>query len=374
MIMILMATTALSVLLSILSIFITSLRTVVNWLFTKISILVPAMVALAVTYNFTRSLALSGIACIATGIIFTLLLRNQTLKTTADLCSGGFLTCVAFYALKEDAKYLYTTEFFTYILAFLVIWALLTTANIKSGESSGIYTSNPSAMLLTVIFVISTLYSYFIIGINGIYKLKIVENLDYNVKMYIGIGISCFTALLMTLLYRKLLTTSSDKISYDNAMSFADYQTKKIEMSNIKMSVDYCMARAEYLNEDDRKRVGSIQSIFYRYCSDFQKNQFISKECQENIDLIKEEIDRFIAKIDMAENAEYFNEEVKPQSSDIEKALAIFMFDSLDEVTEEALKKQRNKLIKVYHSDSGEENEKYAQKINSAYELIKTVI
>lgn len=59
---------------------------------------------------------------------------------------------------------------------------------------------------------------------------------------------------------------------------------------------------------------------------------------------------------------------------EIEKALALFMFDSLDEVTEENLKQQRNALIKAFHPDNNESNEAYSRKINAAYELLSGMI
>lgn len=56
---------------------------------------------------------------------------------------------------------------------------------------------------------------------------------------------------------------------------------------------------------------------------------------------------------------------------ELTKALATFMFSDISEVTMETLKHQRNKLIKAFHTDNGEENERYAQKINNAYNVIK---
>ena len=46
------------------------------------------------------------------------------------------------------------------------------------------------------------------------------------------------------------------------------------------------------------------------------------------------------------------------------------MFDSIDDITQDSLKKQRNALIKAFHPDNAEENEAYSQKINAAYELL----
>ena len=60
--------------------------------------------------------------------------------------------------------------------------------------------------------------------------------------------------------------------------------------------------------------------------------------------------------------------------SEIEKALALFMFDSMDEVNPKSLKQQRNALIKAFHPDNNESNETYSQKINAAYELLSNLI
>ena len=59
---------------------------------------------------------------------------------------------------------------------------------------------------------------------------------------------------------------------------------------------------------------------------------------------------------------------------EIREALAVFLFDDINEVTLDKLKSQRNKLIKSFHPDGTNEDEKYAQKINAAYELIRNAI
>ena len=59
---------------------------------------------------------------------------------------------------------------------------------------------------------------------------------------------------------------------------------------------------------------------------------------------------------------------------EVEKALALFMFDSMDEVSEDSLKKQRNALIKAFHPDNDEQNEAYSQKINAAYNLLSGMV
>ena len=59
---------------------------------------------------------------------------------------------------------------------------------------------------------------------------------------------------------------------------------------------------------------------------------------------------------------------------EVEKALALFMFDSMDDVSEESLKRQRNALIKAFHPDNNEQNEAYSQKINEAYDLLSSMV
>ena len=60
--------------------------------------------------------------------------------------------------------------------------------------------------------------------------------------------------------------------------------------------------------------------------------------------------------------------------NEIDRALALFMFDSMEEVTEETLKLQRNALIKAFHPDNNDNNDAYSQKINAAYELLSKMI
>ncbi len=59
------------------------------------------------------------------------------------------------------------------------------------------------------------------------------------------------------------------------------------------------------------------------------------------------------------------------EDAQLQKALAMFMFDSINDVTAEKLKTQRNRLIKSFHPDANsDEDTRYAQKINEAYELL----
>lgn len=60
-------------------------------------------------------------------------------------------------------------------------------------------------------------------------------------------------------------------------------------------------------------------------------------------------------------------------SLELQQAMSLFMIDELDKMTLSELKAQRNKLIKTFHPDKANEAEtKYAQKINAAYEILKS--
>ena len=58
--------------------------------------------------------------------------------------------------------------------------------------------------------------------------------------------------------------------------------------------------------------------------------------------------------------------------SELQQAMALFMIDSIENITPEELKSFRNRLIKTFHPDlAGSADTKFAQKINNAYEIIK---
>lgn len=78
----------------------------------------------------------------------------------------------------------------------------------------------------------------------------------------------------------------------------------------------------------------------------------------------------------------YYSEETAQQlyedtvsnvmTSELQQAMALFMFDDLKDVTIGKLRMQRNRLMQTFHPDHGDvEDTQYAQKINSAYEIIK---
>jgi len=57
---------------------------------------------------------------------------------------------------------------------------------------------------------------------------------------------------------------------------------------------------------------------------------------------------------------------------ELQNALTLFMFDSLDGVSLEDLKAQRNRLIKAFHTDNDQSaSSQFSAKINTAYDLLK---
>lgn len=59
---------------------------------------------------------------------------------------------------------------------------------------------------------------------------------------------------------------------------------------------------------------------------------------------------------------------LNPENVELFKAKTLFMVD--DEYTEEEIRSQRKRLMKVYHPDADENTSEYAKKINEAYRLL----
>lgn len=59
-------------------------------------------------------------------------------------------------------------------------------------------------------------------------------------------------------------------------------------------------------------------------------------------------------------------------TTELQQAMALFMLDSLENVTLADVRAHRNRMIKAFHPDKGSvEDTKYAQRINHAYEILK---
>ena len=109
------------------------------------------------------------------------------------------------------------------------------------------------------------------------------------------------------------------------------------------------------------------------YCNYYDRKKMEEQERQEREKEAREWRER---------NQQYFeyefygnnsnSQDQAPQQDDkLKGAMSLFMIDDDMEVTDSLLRSQRNKLMKVFHTDSGEADPVYAQKINEAYEILK---
>lgn len=78
------------------------------------------------------------------------------------------------------------------------------------------------------------------------------------------------------------------------------------------------------------------------------------------------------------ENESYYSYNEAPVSSnpsELQQAMVLFMIDNLDDITLSSLKLHRNRLMQTFHPDAGSsEDTKYAQKINTAYDVLKNAL
>ncbi len=90
-------------------------------------------------------------------------------------------------------------------------------------------------------------------------------------------------------------------------------------------------------------------------------------------DEIQAQMDAEAKKEEYKEEEHYEYKEDKKRNTypnTIQSAMALFMYDTLDGLKTSDIKSQRNKLLKAFHPDEGEADTGYAQKINTAYELL----
>ena len=70
----------------------------------------------------------------------------------------------------------------------------------------------------------------------------------------------------------------------------------------------------------------------------------------------------------------------KPYSSDAEEerrirdAMALFMIGSLEDISKDAIRRQRNLLMKTFHPDGSGLDDRYAEAINNSYEILQKYV
>lgn len=83
----------------------------------------------------------------------------------------------------------------------------------------------------------------------------------------------------------------------------------------------------------------------------------------------------FHAALASCQDENYYEDEptvgTSPCSDELHQAMTLFMIDDLNDITLSDLKEQRNRLMKTFHPDKASDDDtKYAQKINSAYDIL----
>lgn len=107
-----------------------------------------------------------------------------------------------------------------------------------------------------------------------------------------------------------------------------------------------------------------------------KKELFGTKVAYENPKGMDDFISAFLLVWELSREDDSDNETAQSsQPTELQQAMALFMLDSLSGVTLSDLKSHRNRLIKVFHPDKGDEADtRYAQKINNAYEVLKSYV
>ena len=71
-------------------------------------------------------------------------------------------------------------------------------------------------------------------------------------------------------------------------------------------------------------------------------------------------------------NGNTYQESGTNSASELQQAMSLFMIDDLNNVSLDEIKKQRNRLVSIYHPDKNANiDEKFMKKINNAFEILK---
>ncbi len=346
-----------------------SVRAVLKWIFTKISIIVPVFMIYSIVSTLTYSTLLGILAGVAAWLILKKLLMNPIVKSAFDICSAGFVVCTLFCVLGAGNADMSVSYVLFYYLIYVLSWAVLSTTNILSNKQQYASELQMSYYLFLVIFAISSIFAFLIIGTRGILNVRMLYYVAWPVRFITSITIAFLTSLGMTKYYISLLGCRMDKIvnsSFTKTTDNGDYQIIKQRLEALKKDVDGCFMNLGCFNSEAQSDIKDIQKTFYSLCSEFQKTKQWSDAQEEQVLQMQAKLNTYINEANCGYN--------EPESSDINKAMALFMIDDVKDVTEDMLKKQRNVLIKAYHPDSGMDSDVYAQKINDAYSILKSAI
>ena len=357
--MILLAIIVIIGLISALGLIFGSIRTVLKWLLTKISTLIPVLVVYSIVNNTVNSMLVGIVAALVAWLVLKKVLKHPTLKASFDICSSGLLVSTLFFVFGANATGQSTVYALLYYLLYVIAWAGLSTANIISSKNQYDSELQVSYYLRLAVFALSSLYAFLIIGVIGLLNIHSLHNIPWSVRFVASIGIAFISSFLMTKYFMSLL----------GCRKIADFDSSAPKSTN---TGDYIVIKQKLeaingFDNDIQSDIRDMQKSFYGLCSEFQKSQVWNDTHEAQLEQIQAKSDEYIGYM----NNSYAEDE---SASDLDKAMALFMIDDIKDITEEALRKQRNTLIKAYHPDEGIDNDTYAQKINDAYNLLKNAI
>lgn len=199
-----------------------------------------------------------------------------------------------------------------------------------------------------------------------IYDMRMIYNVDFPISYYDSD-------------YKEGIMTSKLKVKVEFTFSSA------LPKMSREMVLDYNGAYlikkdafGKIKNKDYEPKLRTFLDVFnttYYKFSMFKKAN-VKEENNNNYDSSSSENSNQNNTYEHTYREEKKNDDVnKNRGNELENARILFMIDDLNTVTIEDIKKQRNRLIKVYHPD-GESNieQQYSQKINEAYEKLKNYV
>lgn len=370
---------------------------IVRGFFTKLSYIMPTI--LSIFLNGWQ-LSTAVYAVIGTILLIVLMDLNNTFKITVDICASGLFAGIVMACSKYQMG---ITAMPVLMLQFYGIWFVFSITNVILGRKS--YEDmdregrkKVSSVLYYLMFVICAIISYIFVGSCGFLDVEVMDH--YILRVLASLFFSILYALLTVFLYKKMLNSdrlngidksndgqnSTSNQAGGARLQYEDYMLVKETLEDTRSCLETCVEHMGIFTNEEQEHIKNLQRIFYEFCNEFQQNGIWGEEQQDKfktiVNVINKYADRIIDEANSNANSDGYSNNNEYQSnnsgtsniSEIERAMIVFMLDSLDGVTDEQLKKQRNKLLHIYHTDNGEESPVYAQKINDSYSVLKNAI
>ena len=383
-----LATTASFAGLAILMLTIKPLRNIVRWIFEKIAVVAPAIIGYSFTLQKTDSVIFALLIAVLMIFLAIIITKKPVIKAAIRLCSAGMAICIAFCIFDFQGESLSVSMFLAYLIAYVGIWVVTSTVNIMLDKDESYFNYKMSFDFFATSTVISTLFTYAVLGVHGIFKLPVINDFSLMTQIPLGLVAAASVSFFVIGLFKKLLlfrtfrgvSVPESVINLQVRVNATDYHKVKNNLESLKKAIDRCYDNIEIYSPEEQDNIKKTRKMFYSLCSEFQKTQKWGPTEEVLYTNLKQNYLAYWDKYKKSDNKQSNSQSYKYEQNknvsqaplnDISKALALFMFDSLEDVTEEKLKKQRNMLLKAYHPDEGIADDTYSQRINTAYSLIK---